>query len=176
MRTMAGLIFGGNKSMTLPLTIKPATTYHQQIELLESRGLIILDKDKALDILSRLNYYTFTGYLHDFKIDGVAYKEGLTFEKVYQIIEFDRRFRNILLYTIETIENTLKTKISYNFAHSFGPEGHLDVRNFKSKAQHDVFIKKLDYNTYNNRNLPFIKHHAKKYVIYLYIGGSINNA
>ena len=82
MRTMAGvIILGGNTNMSFTLSHKTATTYKQQIERLEKRGLIISDKDRALDILSCLNYYTFTGYLHDFKLDGNSYIEGTTFEK-----------------------------------------------------------------------------------------------
>src|SRR5690554_1711946 len=110
--------------MSCTLNHKPATTYKQQIELLEKRGLIISDKEKALDILSCLNYYTFTGYLHDFKFDEDNYIKGTTFEKIYNIIAFDRRFRNILMYVLEIIEDTIKTKISYNFAHDYGPNGY----------------------------------------------------
>lgn len=118
--------------------VKPATTYDQQIEILGKRGLIITDKIKAREILSRLNYYTFSGYLYDFKIDSCNYINNLTIEKVYNIFEFDRRFRSILMYAIETIEHTLKNKISYNFAHCFGPIDYLDESIFKDKEEHRI--------------------------------------
>lgn len=149
--------------MSFTLNHKPATTYKRQIQLLEERGLIISDKEKALDILSCLNYYTFTGYLHDFKLDGNNYIKGTTFEKIYNIIAFDRRFRNILMYVLEIIESTLKTKIFYNFAHNYGPTGYLEAENFKDKGKHGIFIKRLEENKDKNKNLPFIKHHNKKY-------------
>lgn len=41
-------------------------------------------------MLSRINYYTVTGYLDDFKSDAKKYQDGLSFEKIYNIIEFDR--------------------------------------------------------------------------------------
>ena len=144
-------------------TIKLATTYDQQIDLLEKRGLLITDRVKAKDVLSRLNYYTFTGYLHDFKVDGDKYIESLSFEKVYNIIEFDRRFRNVLVYAIETVEQTIKTKIAYNFAHSIGATEYLNSTIFKDKKEHDIFMKHLRKNIQNNRNLPFVKHHIKAY-------------
>ena len=39
--------------------IKPATTFDQQILLLEERGLLIHDKIIAKEVLSRMNYYTY---------------------------------------------------------------------------------------------------------------------
>lgn len=117
--------------MSFTFNHKPATTYEQQIQLLEKRSLIIADKEKALNILSCLNYYTLTGYLHDFKLDEENYKKGTTFEKIYNILAFDRRLRNILMYDLEIIENTIKTKISYNFAHRFGPNAYLEANSFK---------------------------------------------
>lgn len=147
----------------MPPSIKPATTYEQQIELLEKRGLIISDKVKARELLSHLNYYTFTGYLHDFKCDEGNYVPGLTFEKISNIIEFDKRFRNILMYAIETIEHTLKTKMAYNIAHNFGPEGHMEAKNFKSVKEHWIFVEKYNSSKANNKNLPFIKHHNINY-------------
>ncbi|WP_372997382.1 Abi family protein [Lutispora sp.] len=143
--------------------IKPATTYEQQIELLEKRGLIITDKSKAKEMLTRLNYYTFSGYLHDFKVGECKYVDNLSFERVYNIIEFDRRLRNLLMYAIETIEHTLKTKISYNFAHSFGPLGYLNSDVFKDKKEHDIFIEKFKNSMNKNKKLPFVKHHIDKY-------------
>ncbi len=147
----------------MSLSIKPATTYDQQIELLKKRGLLIADKEHAKDVLSRLNYYTFTGYLHDFKVEGDNYVTGLAFDRIYNIIEFDRRFRNILVYAIETIENTIKTKIAYNFAHTIGAIEYLDAKHFKSKKEHDIFIEYFKKNIMNNRKLPFVKHHIRAY-------------
>lgn len=144
-------------------SIKGATTYEEQIELLKSRGLIITDEEEAVHVLSRLNDYTFTGYLHDFKNADGTYPEGLTFEKVYKIYEFDKRFRNILLYTLEVIENTLITKISYNFAHSYEPLEYLNSDIFKDKEEHNIFLKKFHHNVKSNKNLSFVKHHKIHY-------------
>lgn len=149
--------------MSYNINHKPATTYDQQIELLEKRGLIISNKEKTLDTLSSLNYYTITGYLHNFKCDNDDYIKGITFDKIYNIINFDRRFRNILIYNLEIIESTIKTKISYNLAHDFGPMGYLKANNFKNKYSHDFFIDLLEKNKEKNKNLSFIKHHNKKY-------------
>lgn len=54
--------------MTKPL--KPATTFEQQLDLLEDRGLVIADREKAMEVLSRFNYYTLSGYLFSFRKPG----------------------------------------------------------------------------------------------------------
>ena len=41
--------------------MKKPTTYDEQIQLLKNRGLIIENEEKAKNILSNLNYYSFTG-------------------------------------------------------------------------------------------------------------------
>lgn len=156
------LFFWGIHMMN-KLLVKPAKTYDEQVDLLIKRGLIINNKEDVKKILSRLNYYTFTGYLHDFKTDDENYIKGLTFEKVYAIYEFDKRFRNILSYAIEIIEHTLKTKVAYNFAHSFSPVEYLNDSVFKDKSEHNIFIKKFNENFKNNRNISFVKHHITKY-------------
>lgn len=162
MRTIAGLnFFIGGYSMDY--IIKPATTFDAQILLLEERGLLIHDKKIAREVLSRMNYYTISGYLHGFKTEKDTYIVGLTFEKINRIIEFDRRFRSILMYGVETIEHTLKTKISYSSAHNHGPMGYLNGNNFKDHKQHEIFLSKFNRAKINNRNLPFIKHHTNRY-------------
>lgn len=144
--------------------LKPPMGFRQQIDTLEKRGLIISDKSLALETLSGFNYYTFSGYLHDFrKPASDNYIEGLTFEKVVNIIEFDQRFRNVLMYALEVIENRLKTKIAFNHAHSYGPDGYLDANNFRDVEKHARFLKRFHENVYQNRNLPFVKHHIMNY-------------
>jgi abortive infection bacteriophage resistance protein len=121
--------------------VKAATSYDEQLELLRQRGLVILNTPKAKEILSYLNYYTFTGYLHGFKVDAYQYQVGISFERITRIIEFDRRFRSILMYAVEMIEHALKTKVTYNYAHCYGPLGYLEVDNFRSATEHRYFIK-----------------------------------
>jgi abortive infection bacteriophage resistance protein len=144
--------------------LKPATTFDDQVKKLESRGLIISDHEHAKAVLSRFNYYKFTGYLHNFrKPDSDDYVDGLTFDQVYGIIEFDRRFRNVLMYVIEAIEHTLKTKIAYELAHSFGPDGYLTPTNFRDPVQHRAILARFNEVVERNRKLPFVVHHRTQY-------------
>ncbi len=145
------------------VNIKPATTFEEQVKIMNSRGLLIEDEEFAISILSRMNYYTITGYIHAFKKDHDNYVDGLSFYNIYKIIEFDRRFRNLILYGIETIEHLLKTKIAYNIAHDFGPLGYRDKCNFVNVNEHAKLLENLDKNIRNNSKLPFIRHHLRNY-------------
>ena len=144
--------------------LKPPTKFEDQVKKLESRGLIISDHEHAKAVLSRFNYYTFTGYLHNFrKPDSDDYVDGLTFEQIYGIIEFDRRFRNILMYSLETIEHTLKTKMAYELGHSFEPDGYMEPLNFEDPVKHQDLLKRYDEIVKKNRKLPFVAHHLQHY-------------
>lgn len=59
--------------------MKPPKTISEQIEILKSRGLLFKDESFAEKTLSRLNYYTFSGYLHDFKESEDKYQDGPDF-------------------------------------------------------------------------------------------------
>ena len=144
--------------------LKPPTSLQEQISILEQRGLVISDKEQAREKLSSFNYYTLTGYLHDFrKPDSENYIEGLTFEKIFQIIEFDRRFRNVLLYAIETIEHRLKTKIAFYHARAYGADAYLDATNFRDQGKHAKFLDFFRRAVNREPKPPFVKHHETKY-------------
>ncbi len=145
------------------MDVKKPTTYEEQLKILKSKGLIVEDEKFALKILKELNYYTFTGYLREFKIDEENYEQGTTFEKVYHIIEFDRKLRNILLFAIEPIELLLKSKISYHIAHKYGPLGYLKASNFENGKLQKMIVRNFNRNVNKNKRLNYVAHHINKY-------------
>lgn len=117
----------------------------------------------AQKVLSRLNYYTFTGYLHDYKTSSDQYQPGTTFEDILTIYQCDKRFKSILLYCIDEIEHNLKNKIAYIFAHTAGELAYTKHAYFKDVSKHQDFMV-LFYNAVSrNKSLPFVKHHLNHY-------------
>lgn len=57
---LLGYCHMSNEEQMNPL--KKPTTYQQQIEILISRGIVIHDVDKAINILKRTSYYRLTAY------------------------------------------------------------------------------------------------------------------
>ena len=106
----------------------------EQIEILKHRGLVVLDEDYAKKVLLRENYFFLNGYRHLFlKSEHTDYfLAGSTFEELYSLFLFDRSFRNIIFKNILTIENNLKSIISYQLSKKYGykEKDYLKAKNF----------------------------------------------
>ena len=143
--------------------IKPFKTFEEQIEILENRGLIINNKNYAKFILSNVNYYRFTAYLLTYKNADDTYVEGITFEMIYHLYNFDKEFRALLIDILGSIEISFRTYIAYTLAIKHGPLGYLKDNNFINKDYHNSFLLSLQNEKINNSNKLFIKHHNEKY-------------
>lgn len=125
-------------------------TLDEQIEILKSKGLIIHDEQKAMQILFRENYFFINGYRHLFmrSIKESRFIEGTTFDELYAMFTFDRRIRNIMFKYILVIENNIKSIISYQLSKKYGfrEKDYLNPKNFcqdhlKSRQVNDVLNK-----------------------------------
>ena len=146
--------------------LKQHLSIADQVSLLESRGLLIEDREAAEAFLERVNYYRFSGYLHDFKINkSDNYRAGVSFNHIARIYEFDTKFTRLLLYVLEDIEETLKTRFSYTLSSTYPekPLIYLDSSIYRSKESFNTFKRLFEMSKNNNSGLPFIKHHINKY-------------
>ena len=143
--------------------VKPPATYDEQIIKLISRGCIIIDKEKCKEVLSQVNYYRLSAYFLPFKKSDETYVEGIKFDTIYQIYEFDRKMRLILFSAIEEIEVYLRAVLAYHHAHKYGTLGYLDHKNYYPKHRHTEFISKLETEKQKRIKEPFVQHHIGKY-------------
>jgi abortive infection bacteriophage resistance protein len=141
--------------------VKTPTTYAEQVELLRSRGLQISDTERAIQKLSLVNYYRLSAYMLSLKSNG-QFIAGTTIDNVYNLYEFDRRLRTLLMSALETIEIAFRTQIAYALAHNYGALGYLDADNFSSPCYHQVFIIKLQEELARSDEL-FVAHHKSNY-------------
>ncbi len=51
------------------MDLKNPLTFNEQLDKLIAHGMVISDREKAKDILKRVNYYRFTGYALQFRKD-----------------------------------------------------------------------------------------------------------
>ncbi len=125
-------------------------TLDEQIEILKSKGLVINDEQKAMEILFRENYFFISGYRHLFmrSYKDMQFVEGATFDELYAMFIFDRRLRNIMFKHILVIENNMKSIISYQLSKKYGfkEKDYLNPKNFtqdtlKTRQVHDVINK-----------------------------------
>lgn len=144
--------------------LKPPATYKEMIKILKSRGLSVKNESRAIEILKRINYYRLTGYLLPFKVNEEKYIEGMTFEKVVELYEFDRGLRSLLLDIFEYVEISMRSRISYHLAHKYGAECYEDPSNFSFRTITDYhnFIVKLNAELDRSKEL-FVAHYKIKY-------------
>jgi len=143
--------------------MKKPTTFDEQLQLLESRGLVIGNDDKCLDFLRSTNYYRLTAYLLPFKQDDDTYLPGITFERIHQIYEFDRKLRILLFSAIEEIELFLRTQLAYYSAHTHGVLAYLDEKRYNDRHDHEKFMCAIDAAISNHKNTLIVKHHKAAY-------------
>ena len=165
MRTMVGSFFVciGTGIMK---ELKKHLSLSEQVALLESRGLVISNRAEAEQLLYHVNYYRLSGYLHGFKQDDkVHYLPGTTLDQIKALYDFDRKLTRILMFALEDIEETLKTRISYTLTSAFpeNPLVYLNSSIYRSTEQFERFKEYLGRELENNKGLPFIKHHIEEY-------------
>jgi len=107
---------------------KGATTYEQQVALLQQRGMIVDDVNQARFYLQHVNYYRLGAYWLPFEADHAAHRfePDTGFAEVLGLYTFDRELRLLLLDAIERLEVSVRSQWAYQIAHRHGAHGHLD--------------------------------------------------
>lgn len=122
---------------------KPWLSTEQQIELMQSRGLIISDIQAAETSLKKFGYYRLSGYSYVLRESYFiskeenklnSFKKGASFDYVIQLYEFDKRLRLLLLDAIERIEISLRSSISYHLGQR-DPKFYDKPGNFKKECR-----------------------------------------
>ncbi|MBI4742891.1 MAG: Abi family protein [Betaproteobacteria bacterium] len=106
---------------------KPATTYTEQVALLQQRGMGIADESKAAFYLQHLNYYRLAAYWLPFEADHASHTfiPGTRFDDVLNLYIFDRELRLLVLDAIERLEVSVRSQWAYQMAHRHGSHAHL---------------------------------------------------
>lgn len=122
-------------------------TLDEQIKILQNKGLIVRDVDKAKDILFRENYFFISGYRHLFmkKHHDQSFISGTTFEELYATFSFDRKLRNIMFKYILVIENNIKSVMSYQLSRKYGirEKEYLDPNNYTNDINRERQVRDI---------------------------------
>lgn len=141
---------------------KPPTTFHEQIELLKKRGLIIENTAKALQKISIINYYRLSSYFPPFQIDNTSFVQGTSIDKIFELYEFDQKIRTLVSRALENVEITLRTRIAYYFSHKYGPFAYSNQKYFSSDFDHSQWYCDFQKNLQRSRE-NFIEKFFKEY-------------
>lgn len=143
---------------------KPALSFHQQVQLLASRGLQMDDAQRAEHYLAHINYYRLSGYFLPFEADHAThrFRTGVRFEDVIGLYVFDRELRLLVLDAIERIEVSVRTQWAYHFAHAVSPHGYLDAKHTHSMRRFARQLAMLGAEVEASKE-AFVEHHRTKY-------------
>ena len=94
-----------NMANLIPFT-KRFESSESLVNLLESRGLLICDRNKAIQYLDNIGYYRLSAYMYPLlKMPKTAhlYKEGSNVEKVMMLYRFDKKLLETSMPFIATL-------------------------------------------------------------------------
>lgn len=155
---------------------KPFLTYEEQMDLMESRNIIIQNRDFTRRALSGLSYYTIiNGYKNTFlsQIGSDNFIEGTKFDDLYTLHMIDTNLNTIILKYILFVERYLKTKLSYIISENYGvytniedlsncnPKDYLFRGNYSRSAygRNNILLRIKETLTSNRIN-PSVAHYA----------------
>ena len=147
-------------------------TLDEQLAILEERGLVIHDYDKAKAILFRENYFFINVYRHLFAKSpkNDQFITGTTFEELYATFTFDRSLRNLMFKYLLIMENNIKSIISYQLSRKYGykEKDYLNPNNFtqdsmKTRQVHDILSKMKRQIRVNGKQHTATSHYLLNY-------------
>jgi abortive infection bacteriophage resistance protein len=149
---------------------KPFLSIDQQVRLLERRG-VRTDGDTPTILLREGYYAVINGYGKPF-LDAAAtqaadddrYREGTTFNQIYQLFLFDRSLRATTFRAIMCVEGTLRSILSHSFCERHrAPDAYLDRDSYAPMREylrpHEGYAGDLEW------MLNTLRHHANGHVV-----------
>jgi abortive infection bacteriophage resistance protein len=142
---------------------KTHLTYDEQIELLESRGLIISNKALARKKLKHISYYRLSAYFLPFQKEKDIFIHDTRFEEILRFYYFDKELRKIIFNAIETIEVNIRANIVYNLSEQTGAFGYMEKDNLNiTYVDYTNLMQTIQRET-NRSKEAFVTHFKSKY-------------
>lgn len=152
--------------------MKKFKNINEQIDLLKSRNLSIVDETTAKENLMLYGYYEIVnGYKDVLLEEKELFKEGETFEHLFSLYDLDSNLRNIILNATLEFETVFKAALAYTIAEKYGVQEseYLQRNNYSGRdyfrkngniVYHlDILLEKFN-NIKDGDNQPF-KHYRE---------------
>lgn len=149
---------------------KTFKTYEQQVDLLESRGMDVGDRDGAIRQLQHVNYYRLSGYWYSFRRQVGEHREddfypGTTLQDVVKLYNFDESLRTATFAALAPIELTVRALLGHELG-TIDECAHLKPDLLGPRASAGSFYPKWieRYNkSLRDSKEDFVQHHQEKY-------------
>ena len=136
------------------------------VNLFESRGLQICDRNKAIQYLDNIGYYRLSAYMYPLlKMPKTAhlYKEGSTFKKVMMLYRFDKKLRLLMFNETEKIEIAIRRAVMQITADMTGnPFWLTDSSYFLDSSRFNETMRAIS-KEYSKSKEEFILHFKRTY-------------
>lgn len=155
--------------------VKAYRRYEEQAELLAQRGMDVGDRDHAIGVLQRINYYRLSGYWYPFrqKTDagrGDDFDPGTRLDDVVALYEFDARLRAATFSVLAPIELAFRALLGHELGR-VDPCAHLEPALLGRTARDRAGEESASYRRWRDgyeRELgqsreDFVVHHHAKY-------------
>ena len=108
------------------------------------KGVIVNNKKKAKRQFERYTYYSIVNtYKEVFKTTNSQYINGVTFEEIFSLYDFDKNLRSIFLKYALEIEIIIKSLVANIVAENYGIKDYLDINCFD--ANNNAKEKQIKY-------------------------------
>ena len=160
----------------MPPYEKPYLTPAEQL-LLESRGMQVSDRPKAITYLERIGYYRLSAYWYPCRasktislrddsckeVKDDLFKPGTEFSQIVDLYVFDKRLRLLMLDALERIEIALRTHLVLTLG-KHGTLAHRDRKYLHKNLNVNLWkecLKRIDRKEAESKE-DFMKHFRKK--------------
>lgn len=148
--------------------MKEYKSNEELIQYLSNKGVIISNKDYALNKIEKYTYYSIINtYKFVFKKDDGNYLSNVSFEEIYALFVFDKNLKIIFLKYCLEIETVIKFLMANQISQKYGIQKYLSVDNLdlgiKENIRQNLVDKinkeiKKEYNTHTA-----VTHYMDKY-------------
>ena len=142
--------------------LKQAKTLDELIDILESRGLVIGDRDNARSQLSMIGYYRLSGYSLGLRNNDV-FRPNVSLDEIVEIYKFDGQLRKMMYGVIEPIEIQMRALVANTLALKYGNIAHRDPSLCIDPISHQKFIEIYKKSLVEMSRVAFVDHGLKQY-------------
>lgn len=125
--------------------MKEYKTNEELLEHLESKNVVVKNREEALNKIEKYTYYSIVNsYKLNFKNEDGNYKDKVSFEEIYALYNFDKNIKYLFLkYSLE-LEIQIKSLMANQIAKVYGIDNYLDKNNLDDNASDELKEKLIE--------------------------------
>lgn len=124
----------------MPTYQKPALTSSRMVSLLEGRGLLVPDHDRAERYLNNIGYYRLSACFLPFQGQKDVFNKGISFDDILSLYIFDRKLRLLAMDAIQRVGVSVRAAISNHMSIRHDPFWMLNPNLFKDQQEYAAFV------------------------------------